>query len=148
MIKPKYEYFLHTWGGFFNKGNKGVHGYKGGTQYFDDQHTRDLILQNMQKACKELDTRDAILCFKVDEGYHVRKIPVCHRVVEYKGERFYSTRKWHWPESIDVLQYSMEYKWYPGFNDEVVEEETGEEVDYSQVTVIQEWITGAFNNDE
>lgn len=145
MSIPKYEYFFHVWGGFFNDHNKEIHGYEEGTQYFDDQHTRDLVLQNMEKARVNLDTRDAILVYKIDEGYHVRKLPACHRVVEYKGKRYYSTYKWHWPESADTLWFCMENKWYPGFNDHVVEEELGHEVDYNNVEIVQEWITGAFN---
>ena len=42
----------------------------------------------------------------------------------------------------------MEYKWYPGFNDEVIETILGEEVDYTKVKVLAEWTSGTLIIDD
>ena len=45
--------------------------------------------------------------------------------------------------SIPKVEYIIEEKWYPGFNDYPL----GEDFDYNSdgFEVIQEWITGGFN---
>lgn len=148
MKKLKYEYFLCTWGGFYNEQNRNMHKEKEGNKYFDTAEERDKYLDMLKRTAKSLPTEDSTLMSVTKEGYHVRDLPVCHRIVEYKGRRFYSCKKWDWPEDLRVLLYSMEYKWTPGFNDDIVEEVLGEDVDYEQVKIIQEWVTGAFDKGE
>jgi len=142
-VIPKYEYYLYTWGGFYNDDNKKVHGFEPCEDgfYFDTKEERDFYLQTLQDACSKLGTDDACLVNQIAEGCSVRIKPCIHRVSEYKGERVHSICLWSWPQDVRVLRYHLEYKWYLGFNDYPF----GEDVDYRDVKVIDEWITGAFD---
>jgi hypothetical protein len=143
MKEIKYEYFIYTWGGFYNHTDK--HGYKSEPRWFDSKEERNEYLKVLNETCNKLGTWDAILAVKTSEGYHTREVPTIHRVVEYEGKRYYSTNKWNWPEDFITLEYFNEHKWYPGFNDDIIEEELKKQIDYNKVIIIQEWITGAFD---
>ena len=144
MNNYKYEYYLKLWGGMFNKND---HNIRRGDLYFDTEKERDNYLKKAQEIEKSLDRCDARLAYTKAEGFTVRTFPELHRICEYKGQLYHSSYKWSSPcPDINTLMYHMEYKWYPGFNDTKIEEEVSEEVNYSQVTVIQEWITGAFTH--
>mgnify|MGYP003453093985 CR=1 FL=1 len=45
----KYEYLLHTWGGFYNKYYQEEHGEVPGYHYFDSKEERDEYFQNFQR---------------------------------------------------------------------------------------------------
>jgi hypothetical protein len=142
---PKYEYYLKVWGGFWNEANLKVHGIPETEHlYFSTKEAREEYLEMLEETRKSLGTWDATIARYVAEGYHVRTIPVCHRISEYKGKRVHTIRDWSFPESNkSVLEYHMEYKWYPGFNDYPFGED--ERIyDGKQVTIIAEWIEGAF----
>lgn len=141
MKDIKYEYFVHTWGGFYNEHNKEVHKQEEGSKWFNTKEERDKYIDNLYKLCDSLNTPDACLAKVVAEGYNTRELPTCHRVVEYEGKEYYTKYDWEWSASYSNLRYWMEYKWYPGFNDYPL----GEDFDYSKVKVVQEWITGAFD---
>jgi len=147
---PKYEYYLHTWGGFYNDEHVTKHGItEKGDFWFDTKEEREIFLKRLQDAEKKYNAR--MLAFYEAEGYDIREHPIIHRIVEYKGKKYYSTNEWPFVgEEFSTLMYHAAWKWYPGFNDYIIEEETGEEIDYDQIQIIQEWITGSFiiNTDE
>lgn len=153
MTTPKYEYALYTWGGFYNDHNVAIHGFKPEKSqiYFDTKENRTEylnLLENAKKLVTNLGSTDAYLATDLSEGYTVRDTPVMHRIVKYKNKEYYSSNKWSWHEDdISVLQYHMTYKWYPGFNDDIIEQSLNEEIDYNKVEIVQEWITGSFKND-
>ena len=78
----------------------------------------------------------------ISEGYCCRTRTVLHRVIEWDGKRYYTQLDMGVNYPMDVAQYHLEWKWYPGFNDYPL----GEDFDYDNnpVQIIQEWITGAF----
>ena len=141
----KYEYMLHTWGGFYNKEFKRVHKYEPGYFYFDSKKERDEYLSKLKKVEESLNARS--LAVDVEEGYHLRDGEiVAHRVCKYNGEARHTTRSFPPGYPYAIAVYHIENKWYPGFNDYPF----GEDFDYerNKVTIIQEWITGSFNLDD
>lgn len=147
MKVPQKDYFLYTWGGFYNKHNQELHHQQEGLHVFDNEVGRETYLETLQKFRDTIKTSDCILIYKKFEGYNVQ-LPCIHRISEYKGKKYYSKYCWNWLESLNVLKYVAKYKWYPGHNDEIIEEQLGEKVDYSKVKIIDEWFTGTFLNKE
>lgn len=138
----KYQYLVYAWGQIFNEQFDDVNPYESKRYLFDTEEEASVFASEIKKIAKQ---NKATVIVKEQQGYFVHIQPTCHRIVEYKGNRYYSEYKWNWLETPDVLEYSMTYKWYPGFNDYTVEQETGEDVNYDEVEIISEWITGAFN---
>ena len=139
----KYEYALYTWGGFYNSSYQVHHKYEPGVYTFDTAKERTDFIDKMKSLEKQHNYRH--FAHRSFEGFDCTNLPCLHRIVEYKGKYYYSNHHWSWLEGISTLEYHMENKWYPGFNDEVVEETlVSEEIDYNKVKVIQEWITGSF----
>jgi len=69
----KYEYMLHTWGGFWNAHNIKVHGepdvpYK----WFDTKEERDNERQRLNKLAEKHGTIDSCIAQSVQEGYFTR----------------------------------------------------------------------------
>lgn len=141
MDNPKYEYYIYTWGGFYNDKYFKVHKHLPGARWFDTKESRDAYLELLKEIETTLNARH--LAYQVAEGCHTRNLPVIHRISEYKGKRVYTRYEWSWPESLSALKYHAEWKWYPGFNDYPFGEDFD---DYQNVNIVQEWFTGAFDN--
>lgn len=135
----KYEYLLHTWGGFYNKEHQ--HSEKSGYHYFDTEKERADYLKKLKALEEKLNAR--LLATTLSEGYNTRTITILHRVVKWEGKEYYSNYEMSPNYPYDVAKYHLENKWYPGFNDYPL----GEDFDYdnNEVETIQEWITGAFD---
>lgn len=139
-----YLYYLYTWGGFYNDQYKNIHKQNEGLRIFDSLEDRETYLDQLKQIEKDLNTRH--LAYSVSEGYSAGEPIILHRVVEYKKKRYYSKYQVDviWDGEYSTADYHMECKWYPGFNDYTVEEITGEEVNYKNVKIIEEWISGNF----
>ncbi len=141
--KIKYEYYLKTWGGFYNKEHE--HGYKEGDYYFDSKEERDNYIEKLHLLEVEYPNAKHLM-LHLDQGYHLRTITTMHRVIRFEGKEYYSESE-IWPGyDYDTTKYNLEWKWRPGFNDYPL----GEDFDYSKVEIVQEWISGKFdiNTDE
>jgi len=139
MATPKYEYHVLTWGGFYNKEHKDIHGLEGGDYVFSTEKEREDFIDYRRNVSKALNAHS--LCFTKTEGFCCHTRTVLHRVVQYKGERYYSSYDVGVNYSISSAKFLMEYKWTPGFNDYPL----GEDFEhYDKVKVVGEWITGAF----
>jgi len=136
----KYEYHLLTWGGFYNEEYWKTHGKTSGDFWFDTEEERQAYMDELKSL--EWLTESPCLAIKLSEGYNCRIRTVIHRVVEWKGERHYSSNDLGANYPFNSAQFVLENKWYPGFNDYPL----GEDFDYenNEVKIIQEWITGAF----
>ena len=137
----KYEYLLHTWGGFYNKKHQDKHKEVEGYHYFDTKQDRGDYLAKLRKIEKDLN----VMCLVVheSEGYNTRTVTTLHRVVKWEGKEYYSKYELSPNYSYEAAKYHLENKWYPGFNDYPL----GEDFDYenNEVETVQEWITGAFD---
>jgi hypothetical protein len=137
----KYEYLLHTWGGFYNKEHQDKHGEVEGYHYFDTKQDRSDYLAKLRKIETEL---NAIrLVAQESEGYNTRTVTTLHRVIKWKGEEYYTKYELSPNYPYDVAKYHLENKWYPGCNDYPL----GKDFNYenNDVETIQEWITGSFD---
>ena len=135
----KYEYLLHTWGGFYNKYYQEKHGEVPGYHYFDSKEERDEYLEKLKKIEIELSAFHLVTI--LSEGYNTREVTTLHRVIKYEGKEYYSKYELSPNYPYDAAKYHLENKWYPGFNDYPL----GEDFDYENVETVQEWITGAFD---
>lgn len=139
ITEPKYEYHLRTWGGFYNEQYLNIHQKSEGDFWFDTNEERQQYVNELKTLKKELNANSLMLVFT--EGYCCRIETILHRVVEWKGKRYYSFYNMGINYPISVAKYHLEYKWYCGFNDYPL----GEDFDYktNELKIIQEWITGA-----
>jgi hypothetical protein len=139
MCEMKYEYLLHTWGGFYNKEHQ--HSEESGYHYFDTEKERDDYLKKLKALEEKLNARHLVAT--LSEGYNTRTKTILHRVVKWDGKEYYSNYEMSPNYPYDVAKYHLENKWYLGFNDYPI----GEDFDYdnNEVETIQEWITGAFD---
>jgi len=140
----KYEYLLHTWGGFYNKEHQEKHGETSGYHYFDTEQPRDEYLAKLRKIEKELNANTLVV--RESEGYNVRIITMLHRVVRWDDKEYYTEYKLGPDYPYEVAKYHLENEWYPGFNSYPF----GDNFDYenNNIETIQEWITGAFDVNE
>ena len=137
MKDLKYEYALHTWGGFYNK--EYDHDEIEGTKYFDSEEERGSYIIKLQNIEKKLGAHT--LALSKFEGYNVRTPIVLNRVTRnlLTGEVVHTTRDAS-PCSYEANVYFMTYKWHPGFNDYPF----GEDFEYinANFKVIEQWISG------
>jgi len=142
--KIKYEYLLHTWGGFYNKQFKHIHKQESGYHYFDTKEAREEYLNQLKIFEKDLDAR--VLMSVLTEGYNTRVMTTLHRVIKVEGKEYYSKCEISPNFPFEVAKYHLENKWQPGLNDYPL----GEEFDYSEGSyeLIQEWITVAFDAED
>lgn len=136
-----YLYYLYTWGGFYNKEFQDIHGYIGGGRNFNTAKEREEYLDTLKQVEIKLNARH--LAFRTCEGFNTLVPTILHRVVEYKGNQYYSNNDMGIGYPYGAAEYHMQWKWYPGFNDYPL----GEDFDYDKekFTIIQEWITGSFS---
>lgn len=142
----KYQYYLFTWGGFYNDIYKYIHGIDEGSRWFDTEEDRENYIQYLKDIEAKICKPPSILCITKREGYHCGIHTKLHRVIEWEGKRHYSEEDMGVGYPIGLAKYQMTYKWQPGFNDYPL----GTDFDYenNKVKIIQEWITGAFSEFE
>lgn len=137
----KYQYLLHTWGGFYNDEYKSSHNESSGYHYFDTKLERTQYLEKLKEIEAQLSAFH--LATDISEGYNTRTNTVLHRVIKWESKEYYSSYILPPNYPYGTAKYHLENKWYPGFNDYPL----GEEFDYekNKVETVQEWITGAFD---
>ena len=138
MDNMEYLFMVHTWGGFYNEEHRKIHGAQPGNHYFSTADDRDSYVLSLRAIEDRLNAR--VLVVSLSEGYNCRTHTTLHRVSELRGKRVYSTDDMGANYPYGAASYHMENKWYLGFNDYPF----GEDINYTKVKVIQEWITGAF----
>ena len=136
----KYEYLLHTWGGFYNKEYQIKHKESQGLHFFETKEARNEYLEKLRKIEKDLNAIH--LAVVKSEGYNCRIVTTLHRVIKFDEKEYYSKYEFSPNYPYNAAEYHLEYKWQPGFNDYPL----GDDFDYenNKVEIIQEWITGAF----
>ena len=137
--EPKYEYHLFTWGGFYNEEYQKIHNKSSGNFWFDTSEERQKFIDELKEIEERLNAR--YLMTSLSEGYCCGIETILHRVVEWKGKRYYSNYNLGVNYPMSAAKYFLEWKWTCGFSDFPL----GEDFDYenNKPTVIQQWITGA-----
>ena len=80
----KYEYMLHTWGGFYNPEYN--HGMEAGTFWFDSAEERQAYLDRLRVLEAEYNAKHLVYTMK--EGTETRLRTVAKMVFEYGGRSF------------------------------------------------------------
>lgn len=137
--KIKYEYLLHTWGGFYNEEYQLIHKEVEGYHYFNSKLERKSYINKLRAIEDELKAHSLVMT--KSEGYNTRVSTILHRVIKWEDKEYYSKYELSPNYSYEIAKYHLENKWYPGFNDYPL----GENFDYENVETVQEWITGAFD---
>ncbi len=140
MKDLKYEYMLHTWGGFYNEEHK--HDEKPGYKWFDSDLERDKYVQKLKTIEEVLGAKH--LMITVEEGYNTRTMTILNRISKYKGKVYHSTYEMGYGYPYDAAKYHIEWKWTPSFNDDIISKDVGKKVKPEDIKIIQEWIIGAF----
>lgn len=139
---PKYQYHVQTWGGFYNKEHKRIHGLTPGDFVFDSPEERDAFIAHRRAVEQKLSA--CHLMVRLSEGFCCNIRTVLHRVSEYKGVRKYTSYDLGVNYSFRAAAYHMEDKWFPGCNDYPF---GGDETIYdgtcADFKIVAEWITGA-----
>lgn len=143
-MKPKYQYHVKTWGGFYNEEYRAIHGLEEGDFLFNTEEERTDFVN--QRRALERDLAAKSLVVVKTEGYHCNVCTMCHRICEYQGVEYYSSDDLGVNYSRSAAEYWMEWKWYPGFNDYPLGRDF-EHYDSKHFKVKAEWITGAFHNE-
>jgi hypothetical protein len=132
---PKYEYYLLTWGGFYNKEHK--HNYKSGDYWFDSLEDRTKYIEELKKVSERLNAHSLVT--SLGEGFTMRIKTIGNRIFkDTEGKLHHTTRDFGYNYDISTAKYVIEYKWYLGFNDEPF----GDDYDYSKCEELKTWVTG------
>lgn len=84
LIGDRYEYMLHTWGGFYNEQYR--HPHKPGYFFFDTMEELRNYLSDLEKVEKQLNAR--MLAYTIEEGTHVRYRTIAKMNLVYKGTEY------------------------------------------------------------
>lgn len=84
FVNEKYEYMLHTWGGFYNKENYKKHGKKDGYFFFNTMDELQKYLNELKYIEKRLSA--FMLATNIVEGKHVRYKTIAKMKMNYKGK--------------------------------------------------------------
>jgi len=84
--KEPYEYFLYTYGGFYNSEFQKKHGFIKGTHWFESEEDRQAYIHKLNKLT--ISTLNYNLFMTKDEGRHTRYRTILTVVMEH-GEALY-----------------------------------------------------------
>jgi len=82
----KYEYLLHTWGGFYNEEHKAKHSFEPGYFWFDTAEDRQNYLNRLLEIEKKFQAH--CLAYDFEEGKHVRYRIIARMKLVYNGKEY------------------------------------------------------------
>lgn len=82
----KYEYVLHTWGGFYNEEHAKIHGKKSGYFFFDTMEQLQQYLKELRNIQKEIGAYE--LMTDINEGKDVRYTTIAKMKMMYNGKEY------------------------------------------------------------
>jgi hypothetical protein len=89
MTTNKYEYMLHTWGGFYNKKHQVKHGYTEGYRWFDTKGDRDKYIAELREVARTMQGLGAnTLAISTAEGTHTRYKTIAKMVFVYQAHEY------------------------------------------------------------
>jgi hypothetical protein len=142
----KYEFLLHTWGGFYNEEYKAKHGLEPGYFWFDTKEERESYLKNLKDIEEKLSAKYLATSFY--EGKNTRYRTIVKMKFIYNGKAYpyeydfgygYDTESAHymWKEgnySCDCNRSLFLNREYP---EVVVAEECGDTIKMRDFVVVQ-----------
>ena len=102
----KYEYLLHTWGGFYSDEHKAKHGLEPGYFWFDTAEERQKFLDGLREIEKKFQSN--YLAHDFEEGKHVRYRTIARMKFVYNGKEYPIEYDFGFGYPIDAAQFSFE----------------------------------------
>lgn len=109
----KKKFSLQTWGGFYNKEYKDIHGYEEGKYYFDTEEEMNNYITELKKKSEELNAR--MLMIHTCSGFYVDIPKKIHAVIKNKdtGEYREEVREVLDDFEVSTMAYTAKYKFEP-----------------------------------
>lgn len=104
----KYEYMLHTWGGFYNDEHKAKHGYEEGYLWFDTPEEREAYVVKLKEIEQRLKAWKLVTIFH--EGIFTRYKTIATMTFVYNGVEY----PYHYDFGFDYPVDSAEYMFTEG----------------------------------
>lgn len=86
MEAGKYEYMLHTWGGFYNDEHKEKHGFKEGYFWFNSNEARQKYIDILKVVESEHNARFLITDLK--DGFNLHSRTIAKMILVYNGKEY------------------------------------------------------------
>ena len=103
----KYEYMLHTWGGFYNDEHKKEHGQKPGYFWFNTKSERDSYLNLLLEFENKFNAR--MLAFDIAEGENTRVKTIAKMVFIFKGKEYPYEEDFGYAYPLGLAEYMFEH---------------------------------------
>lgn len=142
----KYEYLLHTWGGFYNDEHKAKHGLEPGYFWFSTIGERQKFLDNLKEIEKKYDAY--YLAFSFEEGKHVRYRTIARMKLVYDDKEYPYECDFGFGYPVESAHYMCEYGNYScdcnkslflsRIHEEVSELNCGDTIETRDLVVTQE----------
>lgn len=133
----KYEYMLHTWGGFYNEKYQKVHNERSGYKWFNSNEERQQEIGRLRTIEDSMGAHSLVV--SVEEGHHTRLMTILSAIVEYKGQTLYMEHSAGYGYPVSAAEYMLEWKWphnhYIGDTDTTWEDE----VDAGNAKIVESW---------
>ena len=102
----KYEYLLHTWGGFYNEEYITVHKEKPGYFFFDTKEELNSYLKKLQYIERVM--KATRLMYVIEEGYKVRYKTIAKMDFIYKNKIYKHKEDFGYAYSPDTARFMFE----------------------------------------
>ena len=102
----KYEYMLHTWGGFYNKEYRDVHGYAPGYYWFETADERKKYVETLKFIERKLHAVRLMTVF--EEGTETRYKTIAEMTFVYNGNEYHLNYDFGYCYEEDAARYMFE----------------------------------------
>lgn len=103
FTNEKYEYMLHTWGGFYNPEYASIHGRSAGYYFFDTKEELDSYLSELKTIEEKL--KAFSLATSIEEGRHVRYRTIATMKMIYKGKPYDYTHDFGYAYPVEAAHF-------------------------------------------
>ena len=142
----KYEYMLHTWGGFYNEEYAKKHGKRGGYFFFDTMEQLQEYLNELKAIKKEMNASH--LLAEISEGQNVRYKTIARMKMKYNGKEYNYEYDFGYAYPVDSAHYMFEDGNFAcdcnrsaflqaEYGDEIQEKDCGDEIEITEFQVLQ-----------
>lgn len=142
----KYEYMLHTWGGFYNKEYVEKHGKESGYFFFDTMGELQEYLKELKTIEKELNAFH--LATEIEEGQNVRYKTIAKMKLKYSGKEYDYEYDFGYAYPIESAHFMFKdgnfscdcnksIFLHDKYGDEVQEKDCGDEIEITEFKVSQ-----------
>lgn len=144
--KEKYEYLIHTWGGFYNEEYVIKHGKEEGYFFFDTMDKLQEYLNELKQIENEIGA--SRLMYTIAEGRHVRYKTIAKMKMKYNGKEYDYEEDFGYAYPVESAHFMFEDGNYAcdcnrsiflhrRYGDEIQIKECGHEIEITDFEVLQ-----------